>query len=294
MRLEELQLFLLVSEHQSIRRAAEKSSTSPASLSRAMVRLEQDLGVTLFENVGRSIELNPKGKLLQKLARELLESAKNLKYELANDGEPHSISIAGRSALLSEYAVKIVPIWNQSISSVVTSFYDTTDEDAFKAIESSQVHFSMTTQKPPNDLLAFELGQFKMVTCVGKGHLLLAEKKGKPIPIKSVLKYPFVTSDNYIFGNNSKTSSSTDGWRDDVFPRNIQYVTQSLSTMESLVLSNLAVGYLPEFRAQALPVEILKISGCEFECSHKVYFSRKRSRQASYIQEAFDMVRKSR
>ena len=289
MRFEELQLFITVAEYENIRMAAKVSGLSPASLSRAMARLEQQFGVTLFENVGRSIELNAKGKRLQKKAQELLDQAQSLKYEISNALDSQELRISGRSTLHSQFSTKLASRWSKQLPSTMTRFYDTSDLEAFKAVEDGDAHFCITTKKPPAGYATVPLGTFKMQTCAGKTHPIVSQLKDGTIAINKLLQHDFVTPDILLFGK-STSGYSKDGWRDDLFPRKIRYITRSLSTMESIICSGDALGYLAEFRVTALPVTVLTISGCDFECEHAVYFSKKKSRQLSYVQDAFDAI----
>lgn len=62
MELLQLQYFTVLARTQHVTQAAEELSITQPSLSRAIGRLERDLGVTLFEHRGRSIRLNRYGR----------------------------------------------------------------------------------------------------------------------------------------------------------------------------------------------------------------------------------------
>lgn len=60
-----LELFLAVSEKQSISKAAQENYVSRQALTEAMNRLEDELDVQLFVRSHQGVTLTPEGRLLQ-------------------------------------------------------------------------------------------------------------------------------------------------------------------------------------------------------------------------------------
>lgn len=67
-----LRTFLAVARHQHLGHAAESLQTDQSTVSRRIARLEQEVGVPLFERVGRNIRLTPAGARLVPRAERLL------------------------------------------------------------------------------------------------------------------------------------------------------------------------------------------------------------------------------
>lgn len=65
MELLQLRYFLTAAEYQHMTKAAASLQIAQPALSQAIHRLEEELGVMLFERKGRNIELNDSGRLLQ-------------------------------------------------------------------------------------------------------------------------------------------------------------------------------------------------------------------------------------
>lgn len=73
MTLEQLRIFLAVTEHLHFTRAAESLFITQPAVSAAVQCLETEYGVKLFNRIGRRIELTSAGKLLQIEAQKILE-----------------------------------------------------------------------------------------------------------------------------------------------------------------------------------------------------------------------------
>lgn len=102
MELRLLRYFLAIAEERSITRAAQVLHITQPALSRQLIQLEQELGVTLFIRGKRAMELTEEGMLLKRRATEILSLVDITQDELAGQAsavEGH-ISI-GMGELLS-------------------------------------------------------------------------------------------------------------------------------------------------------------------------------------------------
>lgn len=84
MLLEQISMFSRIAKEQSISKAAQSIHISQPALSQQMQRLEEELGVKLFERSNRGIVLTRAGEVMQKYSEQFLETYANLKEELAN------------------------------------------------------------------------------------------------------------------------------------------------------------------------------------------------------------------
>src|SRR4051812_35936057 len=78
----ELKYFLGVAQFENIHRASEHLNVSPASLSKAVSRLESELGCKLFAKEGRNIFITDQGRLLQKRASEITQIEEATKLQI--------------------------------------------------------------------------------------------------------------------------------------------------------------------------------------------------------------------
>lgn len=79
MRLEQLQYFQKIAELRSIRRAAEELYLTPQSLSKSVMQLEEELGVTLYSRTRTGICLTPEGRQAYQQICRILDQVEDLK-----------------------------------------------------------------------------------------------------------------------------------------------------------------------------------------------------------------------
>ena len=74
MELKQLVYFKRLAECQHMTRAAERLGVTQPFLSRVITSMEKELGVSLFDHVGRGIRLNKNGEYFYKQVSEILKS----------------------------------------------------------------------------------------------------------------------------------------------------------------------------------------------------------------------------
>lgn len=86
MDIKQLQTFIVVSRLLNFRAAAEELNYSQSTVSDHIRNLEQELGIKLFERLGRKVFLNEEGKKLISPAQKMLQDAEEI-HELFNKNE---------------------------------------------------------------------------------------------------------------------------------------------------------------------------------------------------------------
>ncbi len=107
MELQQLLYFRKVAELQHFTRAAEALAVSQPALSRAVARLEDELGVRLFEREGRSIRLNRYGQVFLERVGRILQEVEAARHEMADLAGTERGTVA--LAFLHTLGVRLIP-----------------------------------------------------------------------------------------------------------------------------------------------------------------------------------------
>ena len=91
MNLRDLKYIIAVAETRHFGRAADRCFVSQPTLSGQIKKLEEELGVTIFERTNRSVEVTPVGEAILVHARQMMEQADAIE-QLA---QAHQDPIAG-------------------------------------------------------------------------------------------------------------------------------------------------------------------------------------------------------
>jgi DNA-binding transcriptional LysR family regulator len=289
MEIYELQYFLGVARFENIHRASEKLSVSTGSLSKAISRLEAELGVNLFIRDRRNIKLTDQGMLLQRRASEIIRLEESARHEVGGHPGTIQVVIAGPEILLTKLGTALGATIKEKHPRSRFDFQSSSDEEALDKVHRGEAHLAIVTGDVPAnlELTVKSLAEAKFQTFVGKSHPLFAKAKAKKtVAVEEVLKFPFVSPDNPLLGKVG-AKQSLDGWRDDQFQRNVQYITSSLKILEELVVSGKAVAYLPSYFCESLPLEILNVSGCPYSCVQKIKLVARNPKDTSWLNAIF-------
>jgi DNA-binding transcriptional LysR family regulator len=268
----ELKYFLAVAGLENIHRAAEKAHVSPGSLSKAIARLEAELGVPLFRREKRHIRLTEAGRLLQKRAARIVELEESARREIGGRTGPITVVVAGPEVLLAKIGVGITRQIRGRAPDARFEWRAVSEREAIAMADRREAQLALISGEPPRraDLDTRLIQRARFSTFVGAGHPLSARARaGKPVPVREVLQHPFVSPDGPLLGSVG-ARDSWDGWRDDRFPRRIDYFSSSLKILEELVVGGLAVAYLPEYVGASLPITALRIPDCPYVCVQRI------------------------
>jgi DNA-binding transcriptional LysR family regulator len=289
MEIYELRYFLGVAREENIHRASEKLHVSPASLSKAVSRLENELSVSLFSREGRNIRLTDHGRLFQKRASEIVQLEEAARLELSGHEGGIQVVIAGPEILLSQMGLALSEELARKFPRTTFEFHAVDDEEAIDQVSRGEAHLAVVTAEIPHylGLSVKTLAEPHFQTVVGKGHpLYSAARAKKTVPIEKALQHAFASPSHSLLGKVG-IKQSLDGWRDDQFPRRVGFLTSSLKLLEELVTRGKALAYLPDYYAEKIDVEILKISGCPYTCAQKVRLAAKNPKDRGWLNQWF-------
>jgi DNA-binding transcriptional LysR family regulator len=105
--LNQLEYFLAVSRLQHVTRAAEALSITQPALSHSIAKLEDELGVPLFERQGRNVQLNRYGQLFANRVEGVLQEIKRGKQEIEELTNPETGLVT--LSFLNILGIQVIP-----------------------------------------------------------------------------------------------------------------------------------------------------------------------------------------
>jgi len=98
MDLKQLQTFLTAAETLSFTKTAQLLDYAQSSITAQVKTLEQELGVNLFERLGKRIILTEEGKRLQQYAKKMLELDREMKKAISNEQEQVLLKVGAQES----------------------------------------------------------------------------------------------------------------------------------------------------------------------------------------------------
>ena len=284
-----MRYFLGVARTQNVHQASEELHVSTGSLSKAIARLEDELSVKLFSREGRNIRLTEQGRLLQRRASEIIQLEEATRLELSGIQGSIQVQIAGAEILLAKWGVNFSHTIKKKFPLSKFEFQAIDDKSALERVERGEAHLAIVTADIPasGELHYKILGETKFMTYLGKGHPLYnLVKSKKAVQVEELLQHSFVSPSHPLLGKVGQ-KQSLDGWRDDHFPRKVEYLTSSLKILEELVVSGKAIAYLPEYFGSGLNLEIIKVLGCPYSCNQKIKIVARNPKELGWLNQIF-------
>lgn len=286
----ELRYFLAVAQTENVHRASEDLNISPGSLSKAISRLEDELGISLFYKQGRNIRLTPEGVVLKKRAAHIVQLEEDAKIELGGQKGTLNVVISAEEILHTHFGIHLSESIHKTFPHSRFQFLTRTESKVIQQIEDGEAHFGITTGEVPQGLKSKVLSKVEFKTCASAKHPLFKKySQTSKIPVEDVLKFPFVSPESAMLGKIS-SSASLDGWRDDKFPRQIHYRANGIKIMEKLVQRGSALAYLPDYYVKELDLICLSVTGCPYSCQQSVKLICKEPEALGWMNRIWDNI----
>ncbi|MEK5233216.1 LysR family transcriptional regulator [Lysinibacillus sp. FSL K6-0232] len=153
MELRHLEYFLMVSKELHFTKAAEKLGISQPTLSHQIRILEKEIGYSLFNRVGKRIELTKVGEIVQQEALNIQGSIQNMASQIAafSKVEIGEVKIAVLPGEITDLVSTLCIQFNQLYPNIKV-FIETTDQ-VEKAVLENQADFGISFQLNEYDML---------------------------------------------------------------------------------------------------------------------------------------------
>lgn len=242
MDLKQLNSFITICKLQSFTQAADSLGYAQSTITTQIKLLENELGVKLFERIGKNITLTHQGKKLLPYAKQMLKLSGEIKNVLTSEDVPSGVLTIGAAEslcvlrlpeILKEYR-KLYP--NVEVS---MKFGNCTDFRHFLRDNFIDVAFSLGTRIEANDFVTEISFDEPMLLLTAPGHPLLEKKEILPEDIakESLILTELGCSYRAVFENILNSLN---------LKANVVLETGSVQAIKQFTMSGLGITLLPK------------------------------------------------
>lgn len=280
MDLRQLKFFLEVADSEGFTRAAEKLHIAQSALSTSIRKLEEELGVVLFNRGERKVSLTAEGDVLAAHAREILQGVVKARQEIEDlrgllKGE---VKVGLTPMLSSFFFPKIISAFKQRHPALQISIYGDSAWNIQRKIESGDIDMGIIAGTIPGELDYHHLVREEVVACVHRNHPYAGAKK---LPVRTLLSQPLVQfKEGYHLREMIDDLARKEGIAPDVMAE-----SNLFSLVRSLVKEELGLAFLLKM-ALSRDAEIAAVS-CDPHLYLDLYIAWKKSARLSPANRAF-------
>jgi LysR family hydrogen peroxide-inducible transcriptional activator len=191
--LAQLRYFLTVASQGNFTRAAHELRLSQPALSRAIAKLEQELGQPVFERKPRSIQLTPAGELLRVRAQQVLALVENTKAEITDDGQSGVVRIAAIPTIAPYFLPTVLKTFAKAYPRATVQVVEDVTAGTIKRCDEGDVDLGIVALPITTKyLLIQELFEEELLVVLPTRHPLVNKSR---ITINDLKPHPFVLLD---------------------------------------------------------------------------------------------------
>lgn len=261
MLLRDLAWLAALADHEHVTDTAAALRTSQPTLSRALARVETELGAQIFERAPNGVHPTPNGRLVIEAARELTARYRQLQTDLASVLDPETGVV--RLAFLDSIATSLVPrllrAFHEHAPRVRVLLSQEPAHEIMRDLGTAAVDLAITSPPVPGAYGWHPLQDERLVVIVPPTHrwrrrrqIALAELADEQLVVTPV-GYGYRTLIDSLLREAAAAPA-------------ISFESQDLATIEGLVAAGLGVAIVPEpFAGQSGTIGI-RIAG---DCAHR-------------------------
>jgi LysR family transcriptional regulator, hydrogen peroxide-inducible genes activator len=248
MNLQELSYFVAVAEHRHFGRAAQACHVSQPTLSGQLLKLEQQLGVTLFERNNRRVSITPIGEKMLEHARRALEEAELVK----------SVAKTSRDQLVGPLKLGVIPTLapyliplilgplREAYPQLTIELWEDVTVSLLERLRSQRLDAALlATAIPESDLTSVALFDEPFLAALPSSHRLASRTK---IDVGDLADDLLVLADGHCLAGQAREACGRRG--DALRQRALQ--AASLETLANLVAAGYGTTLAPQLAASSM------------------------------------------
>ncbi len=239
-----IEYFQVVARIQHITRAAAALSISQPALSRSIARLEEELGVPLFERQGRTIRLNHYGQLFLKRTDRILKEFQDGKQEIQDLLNPDYGEVSfGFMPTLGTYLIPtLVGAFHADYPHVHFQLKESGNDLLIKQLKSGEIDFCLVSAIETDKQINWTpLWSEELFVIVPSNHRLAGSKV---VTLKEIAKESFIL----LKRGSGLRSITTQLFHEAGLSPNITFEGEEVHTIAAFVAAGLGVTIIPDFK----------------------------------------------
>jgi len=243
--LKALRCFFFVAKHHNVTRAATELGIAGPAVTQRVQKLEEDLGVKLYESRGGRIRLTPAGEHALSFASSLFDEIGNFERALKQREESAEIIVCAHDAILGYLFVDVVEKFKRAHPLAKLNLRVRRIDDTVREVRMNEADVGIIPARQlPEELFSRPIGTWRACLLTAKGHPVARYARAD---FRSLLneemmqRYPLIVLEEQLGG----------GVFTDTFARlnlrpNIGMEVGSLDTLKRFVARGIGVGVVPE------------------------------------------------
>ncbi len=245
--LESLLVLDSIDRRGSFAAAAEQLNKVPSALSYIVQKLEEQIGVTLFERQGRRSVLTPAGRHLLEEGRKVLSAVSKITEQtqtIAHGWEP-KIRIAIDSILDNQTAFKAISSFLSEYPSIEIDIKEEVMNGTWEALISGEVDLVIGAPQPvpsQKGIRAIKIGQLDQLLVASGDHPILQYEQ-------ALTKADMSQFRTVVVHDSAKTEAP---WSNNWIENGQHFFVSSVNQKINAILTGIGIGFLPKERIQEL------------------------------------------
>ncbi len=245
--LDALRVLDAIDRRGSFAAAAQELHRVTSAVSYAIQKLEDDMGVVLFDREGHRAKLTPTGQLVLTRGRELLAAADRLALEARelHDGWETELRIAIDNAQGVEATFPLIAEFHRERPNLSIRLIDETLVGAWEALDMDRADIVIASTLPgvsATGLRTESLGQLRFLMACAPDHP--ATREHSPLDEDTLRRYPIIAV--------ADSARVRPAFSVGLLARQTTFTVSSFHAKEQALMAGLGIGTLPENRLRPL------------------------------------------
>ncbi|MUG26341.1 LysR family transcriptional regulator [Paenibacillus macerans] len=257
MELRQLLYTLKIAEEKNFSRAADKLHIAQPSLSQQLSKLEQELGVKLFQRNTSTVELTYAGASFIQHAQKIMDAVAQLRQEMDDISQLRAgrVVVGSMPITGSHLLPYVLPAFKDAYPDIEITLLEDTSLNLEKLTAGGGTDLSLLSLPLQEPTLAYEpIGEEIIDLAVPPNHRLASSGEARSgVKLEQLRDEPFIV----LKKGQGFRKLTVDLCRGAGFEPNVVFESNNIETVQSLVAAGMGITLVPRFIARAKRSELI-------------------------------------